>query len=114
MSSVFLFFSHDALTIELSTLSLHDALPIFLATFYQQEDKNDKALQVFEKILEIDPGNSRAHLAVIQSKSNDAEGDNLLSLQSFFLNSKIYFVTKFGKISHFFNGVLNVLKYEDN
>lgn|GEM_PF-4448014 len=84
-----------------------------LATFYQQEDKNDKALQVFEKILEIDPGNSRAHLAVIQSKSNDAEGDNLLSLQSFFLNSKIDFDTKFGKIAHFFKGDLNDITQED-
>lgn len=83
-----------------------------LATFYQQKDNNDKAIQVFEKILEIDPGNSRANLAVIHSKSNDSD-DDLLSLQTFFLNSKIDFDTKFGKIAHFFKGDLNDITQEE-
>lgn len=85
-----------------------------LATFYQQADQSEKAYEVFEKILAIDPGNSRAHLAVLNSQNkNSTSEEDILSLEPFFLNKKIDFDTKFSKIASYFRGDLKSIPEDD-
>lgn len=85
-----------------------------LATFYQQTNQSEKSYEIFEKILTIDPGNSRAHLAILnsQNKNSSSDGD-ILSLKPFFLNKKIDFDTKFSKIASYFRGDLKSIPEGD-
>lgn len=85
-----------------------------LATFYQQADETEKAHKIFERILVVDPGNSRAHLALLHSQNKDSSAEeNIRSLKPFFLNSKIDFDTKFSKIASYFKGDLKEIPEEE-
>src|SRR2546429_448741 len=61
MCSSFLsfFFFNDTATTEIYTLSLHDALPIYLA-----QQKYDLALVAFQRAAEADPKLPEVHLAI--------------------------------------------------
>ncbi len=82
-----------------------------LANLYQSNDQKEKALEVYRKILTINPNDSRANLAVADA---DARGsgsgtERLFSLKSFFLNKNIDFDTQFSEIVSYFQKDLNTI-----
>src|SRR5256884_5598358 len=76
MCSSFLsfFFFNDTATTEIYTLSLHDALPIYLA-----QQKYDLALVAFQRAAEADPKLPEVHLA-IRSEEHTSELQSRLHL----------------------------------
>lgn len=71
-----------------------------LANLYEQNDQKEQALATYNKILTINPNDSRANLAVVDANKEElADGSQrLLSLKSFFLNKNIEFDTQFSEI----------------
>lgn len=86
-----------------------------LANFYQRNDQRDLALEVYKKILAINPNDSRANLAMVDAhKQDSANGaERLLSLKSFFLNKNIDFDTQFSEILPYFHEDLNTFPDEE-
>lgn len=82
-----------------------------LANYYERYNQENLALEVYKKILAINPNDSRANLAMADAGSQEitsGEG-KLMSMKSFFLNKNIDFDTQFSRILSYFQQDLNTL-----
>ncbi len=86
-----------------------------LANYYQRNNQEDLAVEVFKKILAINPNDSRANLALVDasSKNSSSGAERLMSMKSFFLNKNIDFDTQFSEILPYFQQDLNVFPQEE-
>lgn len=98
---------------------LHEKFPAdlfvlnLLANHYQKKKQPEKAEEVFRKILKINPGDSRANLALVNISDKTDIQAQLQSLKSLFQNKELDFDTKFSQIAPYFKGRLSELNEEE-
>lgn len=85
-----------------------------MANYYERNDQKDMAVKVYKRILNINPNDSRANLALVDADSMEGASDTekLLSKKSFFKNRNIDFDTQFSEIFTYFQQDLNTLSDE--
>lgn len=86
-----------------------------LANSYENQGKEELAFDIYKKILEINPNDSHANLAVVDHSTDDSvDGSGkLVKMKDFFLNKHINFDTKFSEIIGYFQNDLNDLSTEE-
>lgn len=86
-----------------------------LANYHERNKEDDLALKIYKKILDINPDDSRANLALVDSDSMEGASDTekLLGKKAFFQNSRIDFDTQFSEILTYFQQDLNKLPEEE-
>lgn len=86
-----------------------------LANYYEKNGNEDSALQVYKQILSVNPNDSRANLAVVESNNQDdtSETGKLLGKKAFFQNGNIDFDTQFSEILSYFQQDLSTLPEDE-